>query len=103
MKIQNISSSNSFKGMVSIAEDLTPNLQKNISKALFDVKLEKKPYDLFISKSKDKDFLAIQACDTAAKQNSYTVKVHRLSQKTEILKDALQTAMNTYEARFMQQ
>lgn len=99
MLVQNISNTQNFQGSINIMNNnMSVGLQRTISSATKKVDLLGKAYNLNIKNEPNGDFLSIVASNNSKKsEKKYTVLVHRLSQTTDVLKDAVQDAMNNYE------
>lgn len=99
MLVQNISNTQNFQGSINIMNNnMSVGLQRTISSATKKVDLLGKAYNLNIKNEPNGDFLSIVASNNSKKgEKKYTVLVHRLSQTTDVLKEAVQDAMNNYE------
>lgn len=99
MLVQNISNTQNFQGGITILKDnMSTSLRKSLSGSLKNIDLGNKAYGLTIKNEPDGDFLSIVASNNSKKnEKKYTVLVHRLMQKTDILKEAVQDAMTNYE------
>lgn len=99
MLVQHISNTQNFQGSINILKNnMSAELQKTLSNSTKKIDLTGKAYSLNIKNEPNGDFVSIVASNNSKKnEKKYTVLVHRLSQKTEILKEAVQDAMNNYE------
>lgn len=99
MLVQNISNTQNFQGNINILKNnMSVELQKTLAKTTKKFDLTGKAYSLNIQNEPNGDFVSIIASNNSKKsEKKYTVLVHRLSQTTDVLKEAVQDAMNNYE------
>ncbi len=97
MNIQRIQNQPSFNGVISISEKISPKLRGDIAKAVENIDISKKPYDLFIKNIENDNFLAFQLVNPKADNEKYTVMVHKNLQKGNFIGDSLTEVFQKYE------
>lgn len=97
MRTENITKQN-FQGNAMITGTMHQALRTQVVHALNKVNIAQKPYNLYIGNVQNDEFLSITARKNSGAAEKYTVLVHKLSQKADIIKDAVQEAVNKYES-----
>ena len=97
MNIQKIQNQPSFNGTISISEKISPKLRGDVAKAIENIDISQKPYDLFIKNIENDNFLAFQVISQKADNEKYTVMVHKNLQKGNFIGDSLTEVFQKYE------
>ncbi|MGN0030680.1 MAG: hypothetical protein ACI37Q_01845 [Candidatus Gastranaerophilaceae bacterium] len=100
MNIQKIQNQPSFNGIISISENLSPKLRGDVAKAVENIDISQKPYDLFIKNVGDDNFIAFQLVSPKAENEKYTVMVHKNLQKGNFINDSLTEVFQRFEHLF---